>query len=97
MPAFVTQPNSAWIYLAEELVGQGVSASLFLAFDAHGDVGSMGLCARISGGELFVYPRFDTQRDSRRLELALRLLSTNETAFNCSLRVRVSEGRSACS
>ena len=52
----------------------------------------LGTVAYTSGGDVFYHPRFDFERDSRILLSELTRVVSRETAYNATIRVRVSSG-----
>jgi protein transport protein SEC24 len=53
---------------------------------------ALGVVASMTGGDVFYHPKFDPSRDESALDAQLRRLITRMTGFNCTMRVRCSNG-----
>ncbi|KZT42403.1 hypothetical protein SISSUDRAFT_1058495 [Sistotremastrum suecicum HHB10207 ss-3] len=84
--------DTKWTDLAEECVSQGVGVNLFLSFSQSGDIGTIGVLARLTGGEVFYHPHFREHRDLLVLTGQLSRLVKREAGYDCQLRLRCSDG-----
>lgn len=86
--------STSWITLAEECAEEGVGVSMFLAPNNYMDVGSVGVVATMTGGEMFWHPRFLNQRDEVSLRMQLARVVSRFQGYNCTMKVRCSNGMS---
>lgn len=84
--------NSTWISIAEECAEEGVGVSMFLAPNKYMDTGSVAVVANLTGGEIFWHPRFVAHRDAEMVQAQLARLVGRMQGFNCTTRVRCSQG-----
>lgn len=81
-----------WADLAEECTDEGVGVSMWLGMSRFVDVGSIGVLANQTGGEIFYHPRFEPHKDGVAFRSQVRRTVGRMTGFNVSIRVRVSQG-----
>ncbi|KAF4618938.1 hypothetical protein D9613_010130 [Agrocybe pediades] len=84
--------SDTWNLIADECSEEGVGVSMFLAPGRYMDTGSVCLVSTQTGGEVFWHPRFSLQRDGPVLEDQLRRLIERMQGYNCTARVRCSNG-----
>jgi protein transport protein SEC24 len=83
-----------WTELAEECTDEGVGVSMWLGMNRFVDVGTIGVLANQTGGEMFYHPRFEPRKDGIAFRSQVRRVVGRTTGFNVSIRVRVSHGKS---
>lgn len=84
--------HQSWRKLATKMVDAGVGIDFFVTPNAYIDVAAVGHLSAVSGGELFFYPNFVHERDSRKLEEEFVHSVTRETGFQALMKVRCSNG-----
>ncbi|KAG0029940.1 COPII coat Sec23p-Sfb3p heterodimer component [Podila clonocystis] len=78
--------------LAESCVQVGLSIDLFLFPNAYIDIATVGTLASVTGGETFLYPNFNADKDGERFVGTLARMVSRPFGFNALLRVRCSTG-----
>jgi len=91
---FFVPRNKFWVNVGEQCAEEGIGVNMFLACKNFVDIGSIGFVASITGGDIFFHPRFEASRDGVVLYSQMQRLFTRMTAYNCTMRVRCSNGRS---
>ncbi|KAF7763474.1 hypothetical protein Agabi119p4_8011 [Agaricus bisporus var. burnettii] len=82
----------SWLDIGEELAQEGIGVSMFLAPNRYMDIGSVGAVASQTGGEIFVHPRFEVERDGVAFESQLQRLMKRFQGYNATMRFRCSSG-----
>lgn len=79
---------------ANAMVSAGIGVDFFLASPGGGyiDVATIGHLARLTGGEIFLYPNFMAPRDSLKYMTEIEHAITRETGFQALMKVRCSNG-----
>jgi len=77
---------------AEECAESGIGVNLFLFPSQYIDVASISQLSTVTGGDLFLHPRFDPVRDETKLKSQVQRTVLRETAYNATMRVRCSNG-----
>jgi len=88
-----TPRSDTWNLIADECSEEGVGVSIFLAPSRYMDTGSICVVSTQTGGEVFWHPRFVPKRDGPMVEGQLRRLVERMQGYNCTTRVRCSNGR----
>jgi len=78
--------------LAETCVDAGLSIDLFLFPSAYMDVSTLGCLSSVTGGETFMFPNFNTERDGVKLTGNIYQLLGRPFGLNALMRVRCSSG-----
>ncbi|KAF9010208.1 sec24-related protein [Cyathus striatus] len=87
-----TQREAEWILTGEECALHGVGVSMWLAPLKYVDVASISVVSEKSGGSVFWHPRFDEHREGSAVRSELGRVLMRWKGFNCSLKVRCSNG-----
>ncbi|KAF9383024.1 COPII coat Sec23p-Sfb3p heterodimer component, partial [Mortierella sp. AD011] len=78
--------------LGESCVDAGLSIDLFLFPNAYIDAATLGCLPSVTGGETYMYPGFNVQRDSAKLIGNIAKLVGRPFGYNALMRVRCSTG-----
>lgn len=78
--------------LAETCVDAGLSIDLFLFPNAYMDVATVGCLSSITGGDTYMFPNFNVERDGIKLTGNIFKLVGRPFGFNALMRVRCSTG-----
>ncbi|KAH9886074.1 sec24-like protein [Cubamyces lactineus] len=84
--------EDTWKDIGERCASEGVGVSMFLGMCRPIDIGSIGVVASLSGGELYFHPKFDAVKDTIVLSSQIKRLISRTTAYSCSMRIRSSNG-----
>lgn len=84
--------DSFYKMASQDLVEAGIGVDLFLFPNAYIDVATVGLLAGITGGEIYFYPNFRSDRDGGKFAYELNHAVTRETGYNVLMRTRCSNG-----
>ncbi|EJC98563.1 uncharacterized protein FOMMEDRAFT_113703 [Fomitiporia mediterranea MF3/22] len=86
--------DTMWLDLAEELAEAGIGVSILAGTGtiAYVDFASIGVIAKLTGGDVRLFPRFDPRRDGRSLRSLVARIVSREAGYSCQARVRVSRG-----
>ncbi|KAG6863442.1 hypothetical protein C0993_011444, partial [Termitomyces sp. T159_Od127] len=84
--------DNAWIEIGQDCAADGIGVHMILAPIKYMDVGSIGVVASLTGGDLLYHPRYDPLRDAVVLESQLRRLVRRAQGYNCVMRIRSSHG-----
>ncbi|CAD6890891.1 unnamed protein product [Tilletia laevis] len=77
---------------AEECAEAGIGVNVFLFPSQYIDVATISQLPAITGGDIFLHPRFDPVRDEVKLKTQVQRTVLRETAYNATMRVRCSNG-----
>ncbi|KAI0295750.1 protein transporter SEC24 [Russula brevipes] len=89
---FYVPRDIEWSNLGEACADAGIGVSMFMAPVKFLDLASIGAVPSLSGGDIFYHWDFKPLRDGPIMESQLRRLVTRTTGYNCTLRVRASNG-----
>ncbi|TFK46815.1 hypothetical protein OE88DRAFT_1811622 [Heliocybe sulcata] len=84
--------DPAWTDIGVECVEEGVGVNMFLGMHKFIDVGSIGMVAAMTGGQMFFHPRYDAARDEVTMKSEVCRVLARQTAYSCTMRVRCSNG-----
>ncbi|KAK0546729.1 COPII coat Sec23p-Sfb3p heterodimer component [Tilletia horrida] len=78
--------------VAEECAEAGIGVNLFLFPAQYIDVATISQLPAVTGGDIFLHPRFDPVRDEVKLKSQISRAVLRETGYNATMRVRCSNG-----
>ncbi|KAG6841490.1 hypothetical protein C0991_010348 [Blastosporella zonata] len=84
--------DETWTEIGHDLTVDGIGVNIVLAPFKYMDIGSVGVVASLTGGDLFFLPRFDPLRDEIVLDSHLQRLMRRMQGYNCVMRIRSSTG-----
>ncbi|KAG5654424.1 hypothetical protein H0H81_002613 [Sphagnurus paluster] len=87
-----TPRDTTWTEIGEECALDGIGVNMVLAPSKFMDIGSIGVVASLTGGDLLYHPRFDSARDEPVLNSQLQRLMRRMQGYNCVMRIRCSNG-----
>ncbi|KAG8982522.1 COPII coat Sec23p-Sfb3p heterodimer component [Tulasnella sp. JGI-2019a] len=88
---FVPQ-DTMWSDLAEECAASGAGINVWVFPESFVDVATIGALTSTTGGELYFHPRYKSGRDEHVLRSEVGRVLSRMTGYNCSIRVRCSDG-----
>jgi protein transport protein SEC24 len=79
---------------AQKMVENGIGIDFFLAAPSGGylDIATIGHVSATTGGEVFYYPNFHSQRDALKLSKEITHTVTRDTGYQALMKVRCSNG-----
>lgn len=86
--------NDTWLTIADECASEGLGVTMFLGHSKFIDIGSIGVVATMTGGDIYFHPRFEPEKHGALMESELQRLVTRKSGYNCVMRVRTSTGLS---
>ena len=90
--SILTPQNTYYNHLGQDLVSVGASVDLYVFNDTYVDLATVGQVSRLSGGQVYKYAFFQSNRDGTRLLEDLKLNVGRQIGFDAVMRVRTSQG-----
>ncbi|KAG5646343.1 hypothetical protein DXG03_003666 [Asterophora parasitica] len=84
--------DAIWTEIGQELAVDGIGVNMVFAPRKFTDIGSIGIVASLTGGDLLFHPRFEPLRDQPVLSSQLQRLMRRQQGYNCVMRIRSSSG-----
>jgi len=88
----LTEATDYYKKLGKECVTSGVCVDVFLFPNAHVDIASIAPVSHLSGGAIYKYQYFDSQKDGKRFLAELQRDISRPIGFDVKVRVRTSMG-----
>lgn len=88
----LTPQTTYYNHLGQDLVAVGGSVDLYIFNDTYVDLATIGQVARLTGGQVYKYAFFQSNRDGTRLLEDLKLNVGRDIGFDSVMRVRTSQG-----
>lgn len=88
----LTPQTTYYNSLGQDLVAVGGSVDLYLFNDSYVDLATIGQVPRLTGGQVYKYAFFQSNRDGTRLLEDLKLNVGRNIGFDAVMRVRTSQG-----
>ncbi|KAK7071405.1 Protein transport protein Sec24C, partial [Halocaridina rubra] len=90
--SILTPQTTYYNNLGQDMVAVGGSVDIYMFNDSYVDLASIGQAARLTGGQVYKYAFFQSNRDGPRLLEDLKLNIGRQIGFDAVMRVRTSQG-----